>query len=750
MSLFTELKRRNVIRVAIAYIAGAWLLTEVSGTLFPVFGIPDWGVLFVVIVLALGFLPALIISWAYELTPEGLKREKDVVRDTSITHLTAKRLDGITIGLIVVALAFIMADRMWLSPRLAVHPPPKTEVVTDNAQASEPEPQYPPNSIAVLPFVNMSSDPEQEYFSDGISEELLNLLANIPELRVISRSSAFSFKGKELDMRTIATQLNVAYILEGSVRKDDNQVRITAQLIEARSDTHLWSETYDRELENIFVVQDEISAAITKALTQRLGLKVENAPRTTAIANTEAHEAYLRGRYLIVQRTPATVEGAAREFEKAISLDPDYALAHAELAITILLLRRTQYGGLTHREGIDRATPHVERAMVLDPALAKVHAAAGLLLVSQENWPEALTHYRKAIEINPNSSIVYVWMALLLGNHLGLYSQEFDAIEKAQSLDPLSVLATLKFAVALITRNQLAEAERESEKLATMAPGWYASVRGMLTSRGGKWADAVLGNLDGVRINPGYISSWNNLALKFTLIGLEKEALAVSKVPLLNVLRMLGKTEGAVTTAEAYLSENPTSFIGRRDLGLALASAGDYVRAQPLLEGAWQHSGGRIARSEFQTVDAAALIAIRRSINGEAEVGELLAAIRDNVRRYREAGITSTTVVGANLFFELSPDFEEGLATYLAGDSEDGLALIAKVAEDGFFIPPNDAYLRTLYDDPGFAPIIASQEARQARERNRFLSTVCTNNPYEAVWQPAEGTCEQFVAEGAN
>ena len=232
MSFFEELKRRNVFRVAIAYLAGAWLLIEVAGTLFPAFGIPDWGVRFVVIVFALGFLPALIVSWTYEMTPEGIKREKDVVRDASITHFTAKRLDGITIGLIVVALVFIVTDRFWLSPKQAEQAVVSAEAVTDHEQASEPEPQYPPNSIAVLPFVNMSDDAGNEYFSDGISEELLNLLAKIPELRVISRSSSFTFKGEKVDIPTVATKLNVALVLEGSVRKAGNQVRITVRLEE--------------------------------------------------------------------------------------------------------------------------------------------------------------------------------------------------------------------------------------------------------------------------------------------------------------------------------------------------------------------------------------------------------------------------------------------------------------------------------------------------------------------------------------
>jgi hypothetical protein len=206
MSLYHELKRRNVFRVAIAYLALAWLVTEVAGTVFPAFGIPDWGVRFFVIAFALGFVPALIISWVYEITPEGLKREKEVVRDESITHRTAKRLDGFTIGLIVVALAFILADRLWLSSRLAEQPAAPAEVVTEFVQPPEPEPaepQYPPNSIAVLPFVNMSDDPGNEYFSDGISEELLNLLTKIPSgpLCTVKRSIAVNSRESRMVFR---------------------------------------------------------------------------------------------------------------------------------------------------------------------------------------------------------------------------------------------------------------------------------------------------------------------------------------------------------------------------------------------------------------------------------------------------------------------------------------------------------------------------------------------------------------------
>ena len=469
-----------------------------------------------------------------------------------------------------------------------------------------------------------------------------------------------------------------------------------------------------------------------------------------ATANTEAHEAYLRGRHLVVQRTRATIDGAVREFEKAIALDPEYALAHAELAIATLLLKRNQFGGLTLTEAKAKAAPHAELAMALDPTLAEAHAATGFVLWIQKN-PEALTHFRHAIRINPNYAIVYTWAASLLADTFGQYKESFAMRETAMRLNPLSLPTIGNYIGALTVRNRLDEADRELEKLAAIAPAFHASVRGFRMSLGGKWANMFFGWLDACRINPELSKRKVTLAWGSALIDLEKEALANIEVAepmadLSNVLRMLGRPGDAVTAAEAHLAEDPISLSARLDLGLALASAGDYARAQPILEEMWQRSGGRITWiGLFQIDAAAALIAIRRAAGEETEVGELLAAIRDNVRRYREAGITRVNTGRNN-----SVDYEEGLADYLAGEREGGLALIAKAVEDGFIVLPGEAYLKVLYDDPGFAPIRASQEARQARERDRFLAVVCTDNPYAAVWQPAEGTCERFAAVSTN
>jgi len=427
-----------------------------------------------------------------------------------------------------------------------------------------------------------------------------------------------------------------------------------------------------------------------------------------------------------------------------VELDPDYALAHAELAITTFLLRRDQYGALTITEAIARGAPHADRAMALDPSLSEAHAATGFLLWQQGNLEEALTHFEQAIQINPNFAVVYNWMANLLGGLLGRYEEAFAMRETALRLDPLSIPALGNYIRGLIVRNRLAEAERELEKLASIRPSGYASGRGSMTSLGGKWANAVLGNLDAVRIAPLTQRSRTSLSLSFAAIGLEQEALAISEYPLPRILSMLGRPEDAVTTAQARLAEEPIFLPARLDLGLALAGVGDYTSARPILEEMWQRSGGRVTRfGLFFTGSAAALIAIHRDAGEEAEVGELVAAIRDNVRRYHEAGIT-----GADLNY--SVDYEEGLAAYLAGERERGLTLIANGAEDGFFIMQSEAYLQSLYDDPGFAPIRAGQEARQVRERKRFLHVVCTDNPYADVWQPAEGTCEQFAAAGGN
>jgi tetratricopeptide (TPR) repeat protein len=494
---------------------------------------------------------------------------------------------------------------------------------------------------------------------------------------------------------------------------------------------------------DIFAIQDEISAAIVGALRQQLGLGIATMPRAITAADAEAHEAYLRGKHLQFERTMDYLKLAVLEFEKAVAHDPDYALAHAELAITTLLLMRDTHGDLTMTEAVARAAPHVERAMMLDPALAEAHAAAGFLMQQQEELQEALAHYEKAVEINPNYAIVYSWMGIIDGD-LGHYRDSLAKTEMALRLDPLSI-ANWNYLLALIIRDRMDDVDRHLEKFIAFFPSFEPTLRGLRSSLGGKWTDYVIGRMDDLQKNPTDVVTRRRLSGLFATLGLEKEALDIYDPPMPFVLRWLGKPEHALEIAQARIAEGPISVWDRRALGLAHASAGDCIRAQPILEEMRQRSDGRVtSEGLFGIETAVALLACRRTA-GE-DVDNIVTAIRDNVRRYRDAGMTRAD----SLHHEVSVDYEEGLVEFLTGEREKGLELVAKAVEDGFFIPPNDAYLQVLYDDPGFAPIRAAQEARQASERNRFLAIVCTDNPYEEVWQPVEGTCERFAAERGN
>jgi len=464
MSLYHELKRRNVFRVAIAYLALAWLLTEVAGTVFPVFGIPDWSVRFVVIVFALGFLPALIISWAYELTPEGIKREKDVVRDESITHVTAKRLDGITIVLIIAAVLFIVADRFWLSPRQTEQSLLPVDEITDAVQTSGPVLLYPPNSIAVLPFINMSDDPGNEYFSDGISEELLNMLAKIPELRVIARTSSFAYKGKDVKIADLANELNVSHVLEGSVRKAGNQVRITAQLIRASDSSHLWSESYDRSLDNIFTIQDEIADAVIRQLKITL---LGKAPKAHEV-DPEAYSLFLQARHF---GNLGTIEGrnqAGELLQQALDISPDYSAAWSELGRN--WQSKAASDQVSDEAGYSRSREAHNKALDLNPGNAVAYSRLGHeRLYYDGNLSAAAALFEKALALEPGNAIVLA-NAGSLAMALGRLDQSVVLRELAQHLDPLSPANSFNLGMAYLYNDQPDKAETTFRKTLLLSP----------------------------------------------------------------------------------------------------------------------------------------------------------------------------------------------------------------------------------------------------------------------------------------
>ncbi len=323
MSFFNELKRRNVFRVGIAYVIGGWLLLQLTDVLSQLLALPEVVGRVIVLLVAIGLPVTLFFAWAFEMTPEGIKKEKDVDRNQSITNVTGQKLNNVIIGVLVVALAYFAVDKFVLAPG---NTKPGSDQVseqaaeqsTNNGKSALTPVEAKNKSIAVLPFVNMSSDQEQEYFSDGLSEELLNLLAKIPELRVAARTSSFSFKGQNIEIPEIATRLKVDHVLEGSVRKSGNQLRITAQLIQADNGYHLWSETYDRQLDNIFQIQDEIATAVVEALRVTL---LGEAPTVTE-TDPEAYQLFLEAQFIAHQISAPTLPLAISLYKRALADRP--------------------------------------------------------------------------------------------------------------------------------------------------------------------------------------------------------------------------------------------------------------------------------------------------------------------------------------------------------------------------------------------------------------------------------------------
>ena len=463
MSLFNELKRRNVFRVGAAYVVAAWLLIQVAETVFPLFGFGDTPARIVVIVLFIGFIPALILAWAFELTPEGLKKESEVDRTQSITPGTGKKLDRVIMVVLALALGYFAFDKFVLSESREAT---LVEAARQEGRSEALVESYGEKSIVVLPFVNMSSDQEQEYFSDGISEELLNLLSRIPELRVISRTSAFSYKGKDIKATEVARELNVAYILEGAVRKAGNRIRITAQLIEARSDTHLWSETYDRTLDDIFQIQDELAEAVTSGLKVTL-LGAVSEPRTT---EPEVYSLYLQGRYFNNLRDNESLQKAQLAFEQALAADPDYAPAWIGLSMTYGFQFRNRERG--KEEGLKLAMQAAKKGLEIDDSLATGWSTLAYLKRSYEwDWAGAQAAIEKALALEPNNVNV-LGAAASLSNTFGDTPKSIELFEQIIERDPLDLGASRALAQRYLMQDRMDEALEIFHRVQTVNPDY--------------------------------------------------------------------------------------------------------------------------------------------------------------------------------------------------------------------------------------------------------------------------------------
>ena len=487
-SLFAELRRRNVIRAAVLYAVAAWVLLQIADVLFDAMELPAAWTRLVLAILILGFPLVVIFSWIYEITPEGVKRETDIDLEPIGKAATTRKLDLVTIGFLVVAILIVALDRFLTQsvPRRDAPPAAALEETAEFEQEATGEsagPTVAEASIAVLPFLNLGAGAEQDHFSDGLTEELIHLLGKVPNLRVIARTSTFAFKGQNVDVKTIGERLNVAHVLEGSVRTSGNRLRITTQLISVEDSSNLWSQVYEGSLDDVFDVQDEIAASVVRELRLKL---LGDTPRTrNAPKNTDAYDLYLRARQLYADRSSTENVGRAIDlYRRAIELDPQFALPWSALANAYSLQADLGITPMETAYALARAA--AQKALRLDPELVDAHLAmARIYYLYDWDWKSTEAAYEAAKLLEPGNGYV-VRFGAYLASTLGRFDEAIELHQRSLDQDPLRWSAYNGLALACYYGGQLDRAEDTSRKLLELNPtfpGGYETLGQILVAR---------------------------------------------------------------------------------------------------------------------------------------------------------------------------------------------------------------------------------------------------------------------------
>jgi len=446
MNFFAELKRRNVYKVAVAYIVVGWALSQGIAQVFPVFDVPNWVIRLIVVLIIVGLPVALALAWMFELTPQGIKRT-----ETADAMPAATRKKKYVWIYVVVIGALLSIGLFFLGRYTAISGAPRqSEAAT-----------VPQKSIAVLPFDNLSRDPDNAYFAEGVQDEILTRLAKVADLKVISRTSTQHFKSAPDNLPEIAKQLGVTNILEGSVQKAADQVRVNVQLINAMTDAHVWADTYDRKLTDIFAVESEIAKAIAGTLQAKLTGAEKSSIAKAPTANPEAYELYLKGRFFWNKRTGTDLRKAIDYFNQAIAKDPNHALAYVGLADSYLLL--SSYAAVSPAESLPPARSALKKALELDDSLAEAHASFGLLATLELDLHRALDELKRAVELKPNYATAHHWLSLA---HLTLaqFDSAISEAKRAIELDPLSLVINADTSWIYFSARRYDEAEAQVRK----------------------------------------------------------------------------------------------------------------------------------------------------------------------------------------------------------------------------------------------------------------------------------------------
>ncbi len=521
MSFFEELKRRNVFKVGVAYVVGAWLLIQLSDIVIDNIGASPVVLQIIFLVLTIGFFVTLFIAWAFEMTPEGIKREADIDRSQSITPQTGKKLNNAILVLMAVAIAYLLFDK-FMGPG-SITADDAISSTVQSAPVIEPDPitTITRKSIAVLPFINRSKLDEDEFFVEGIHDDLLSKLARIGSLKVISRTSMMRYKNTEKSIPDIARELGVTTIMEGAVQRSGNQIRINVQLIDAQTDEHLWAEIFDREMtaENLFAIQSEISQKIAEALKATLSPEEQQRVSDRPTENLAAYNAFLRGRQLMARRNSEDLDQAGREFDRAVELDPEFALAWVGIADTANL--RTGYSNLNVVESIQVQEDAVAKALAINDQLGEAHLSQAIVHWNFERLDEAEASFKKAIELSPNYATAYQWYGDFVTRWPARARESLRLTEQAVSLDPLSSILRYEIAEKLINLGRFDEAERQVKELMEFDPEFPVSLAAMADIMGatGRFDQRILWQRKQFELDPGLITSYIDYALTMLDLG---------------------------------------------------------------------------------------------------------------------------------------------------------------------------------------------------------------------------------------
>jgi len=490
LHFFAELKRRNVIRVAGLYLVGAWLLTQVASTVLPVFDVPAWALRGLIITLALGFIPALIFSWIFELTPQGLKRDEDVRPEESIAPQTARRMNRMIIAVLLLALGYFGFDKFVLTPRREVALVAATEKSMTARPAPDAKPAVDPKSVAVLPFKNYSGDANQEYFADGMTDLLTTELGGIGALTVRSHQSSLKFKGSTKSMPEIGQELHADVVIEGSMLREGNHITVNVQLIEAPTDRHLWAKKFEGEVTNIFKVRNEVVEAIAREIKTTISPEQSSRLSSARAVDSAALQEYLLGRQSWNRQSEKGFAEALEHFNRAKEIDPGFALAWAGVA--------EYYWGaapdIASPEEVAKGKAAARRAVELDDSLAEAHTALAMLNYAVDyEWGESEREFQRAIRLNSNYAAArwqYGWLLV----YLGRFEEALKEMQQAEELDPLSTAIATDLSGPYTLKKDYDKAIAQCRKALELDPSFFVAhfVLGWIEmKRGANYAKAI-------------------------------------------------------------------------------------------------------------------------------------------------------------------------------------------------------------------------------------------------------------------